>query len=392
MIPVHFVCMDSFPLIANGKVDTKALPPPNVNAAKNMAAPRDVIELELTALWESILGRHPIGIHDSFFDLGGHSILAIRLTAKIQKKFAHNMPLGVLLKNNTVAKLADYLRKTPTAGAWSPLVAIQPSGDMCPLFCIPGAGGNVIYFHKLAHHLGPNQPFYGLQAAGLDGGTEPHTTVEEMADYYIDAMKTVQAKGPYRICGHSLGGWVAFEMAQRLIKQGEEIEFVGIIDTPIPSDEREDRSGWSNAKWIVELTSRIQHLMTAELQVSLDELESLNLEQQLNYFKARLNQANLFPAEVGIDQLKSVLLLFKAQSQVNYFPKDVVPSQVSLFRTDASHQKIPAGDETWGWKSLSSVDIYRVPGEHLTVLAEPYVQILAKEMTQSLNLQTVCQP
>ncbi|TRW90769.1 non-ribosomal peptide synthetase/type I polyketide synthase [Candidatus Methylobacter oryzae] len=388
MIPSHFVTMDSFPLIANGKVNRKALPAPKINDLKDSpASPRDTLELELTPIWESVLGYHPIGIHDSFFDLGGHSLLAVRLMAKIQKKFGRDLPLSLLLQNDTIAKFADCLRKAASADdTWSPLVAIQPLGNRQPLFCIPGAGGNVIYFHKLASYLGSDQPFYGLQAAGLNGIATPHTTVEEMAAYYIEAMKQVQPTGPYRVCGHSVGGWVAFEIGQQLLKQGEQIAFVGIIDTPIPNKDREDRSGWDNAKWIIELTARIQHLLSADLSVSLDDLRELDFDQQLHYFKSRLNQAGLFPAEVGIDQLKSILQLFKAQSQVIYFPKDVIPSRLSLFRTDTVHKNLPPEDQTWGWQTFGSVDIYQVPGEHLTVLAEPYVQILAKEMSACLEV------
>lgn len=386
MIPSHFVIIDSFPLIANGKVDRKALPAPKIISLKNSpASPRDTLELELAPIWESVLGCHPIGIHDSFFDLGGHSLLAVKLMAKIQKKFGYDLPLSLLLQNDTIAKFANCLRKASSADTWSPLVAIQPLGNKPPLFCIPGAGGNVIYFQKLARHLGYDQPFYGLQAAGLSSSKTPHTTVEEMADYYIGAMKQVQPTGPYMICGHSLGGWVAFEMSQQLLKQGEQVAFVGIIDTPIPNKDREDRSDWSNAKWIIELTTRIQHLLEADLSVSLDDLTALDFDQQLHYFKSRLNKAGLFPAEVGIDQLKSVVQLFKAQSQVIYFPKDVVPSRLSLFRTDTVHKNLPPEDQSWGWQMFSSVDIYRVQGEHLTVLAEPYVQILAKAISACLD-------
>lgn len=140
-------------------------------------------------------------------------MLAVRLMAKVQKKFGQDLPLGLLLQNDTIAKLANRLHTIKAHDAWSPLVTIQPFGSKPPLFCIPGAGGNVIYFQKLSRYLGSEQPFYGLQALGLDGISPPHTKVEDMAAYYIDAMKSVQKEGPYHICGHSLGGWVAFEMA-----------------------------------------------------------------------------------------------------------------------------------------------------------------------------------
>jgi len=391
MIPSHLIFIEDFPLLANGKIDISSLPAPEMsNVTPDGPTARDAIELELTALWESILEHRPIGIHDNFFDLGGHSLLAIRLAAKIQKKFGRNMPIATLLQRDTIAKLAEHLRNVATADTWSPLVSFQTEGIQRPLFCIPGAGGNVIYLNSLSRHLGIDQPFYGLQAAGLDGQTEPHKSVEEMATCYIQAIKQQQPEGPYRVSGHSLGGWVAFEISQQLIKQGDTVDFVGVIDTPTPSNQREDRSQWSDAKWMVELADRIQHLMTTELNISLDELETLTSEQQLLMFRQHLSEANLFPSDAGIDQLKSVVQLFKAQSQMNYYPKDVVPVCISLFRTVVSHQKVVSEDEAWGWRGLASVEVYQVPGDHLSVLSDPHVQTLAEKMSTSMEQQTPC--
>ena len=388
MIPSHLIFIGNFPLLANGKIDISALPAPKMSNTNNEGpTARDAMELELTSLWESILEHRPIGIHDNFFDLGGHSLLAIRLAARIQKKFGRNMPIATLLQSDTIAKLAEHLRNVATVDTWSPLVSFQTEGIQRPLFCIPGAGGNVIYLNNLARHLGTDQPFYGLQAAGLDGQTEPHKSIEEMAACYIQAIKQQQPEGPYRVSGHSLGGWVAFEISQQLVKQGDSVDFVGVIDTPTPSDQREDRSQWSDAKWIVELAHRIQHLMTAELNISLDELKVLTSEKQLLMFRQLLSEANLFPSDVGIDQLKSVVQLFKAQSQINYYPKDVVPVCISLFRTAVSHQQVVADDEAWGWRDLASVEVYRVPGDHLSVLSDPHVQILAEKMSTSMEQQ-----
>jgi thioesterase domain-containing protein len=111
---------------------------------------------------------------------------------------------------------------------------MQPGGTRPPLYCVPGAGGNAIYLYNLARELGPNQPFYGLQGVGLDGDAEPHTTVEDMAAHYIAEIRSVQPVGPYHLAGHSLGGWVAFEMARQLQRDGHEVSMLAIIDTPVP--------------------------------------------------------------------------------------------------------------------------------------------------------------
>jgi len=386
LIPAHFIPLPAFPLVANGKIDLKALPVPETQAGKvNISSPRDAVEMELAPIWESVLGINQIGIHDSFFDLGGNSLLAVRLVARVQRKFGQNIPIGSLLQNDSIAKFANCLRSEATDDTWSPLVAMQPAGARVPLFCIPGAGGNVIYFQNLSRELGKDQPFYGIQALGLDGKSRPHTKVEEMATFYIDAMKRVQPKGPYAICGHSLGGWVVYEMAQQLYRKGEEACFVGVIDTPMPISKRDDdHSDWDNAKWIVELCSRIQHLLAPDLNLSLETLRTIDEDQQLEFFKNHLDGVNLFPTGVGIEQLRNILELFKAQSRVVYTPKNFFPVNLTLFQTNTVCETAPAGDETWGWGQFAQVDIHKVPGEHLTVLAEPYVDVLAKAINHCL--------
>lgn len=387
LIPSHFVAMSEFPLIANGKVNRKLLPlPPDMNRSDKAGNPRDNIELTLVSMWEEALEIKGIGIHDSFFDLGGHSLLAIKLMTSIQKKYGHDLPLGLLLQNDTVAKIANYLRKAPTTDVWSPVVGFQTSGDKPPLFCIPGAGGNVIYFQQLAKRLGADRPFYGLQAAGLDGKTEPHSTIEDMAEFCITAMKSVQPEGPYNICGHSVGGWVAFEVGQQLLKQGEKVSFVGILDTPVPMIERADRSDWSTAQWIASLSMRIEHLLNSKLMVSEEMLSDLSYDDQLLYLSNRMIESNLFPAGSGVDQLHVVLQLFIAQSQINYEPKDLLPCHLNLFRTDSSEESNNFQDsESWGWDNLGNVDVHRVPGQHQTMLAEPHVDVLSKAMSISMD-------
>jgi acyl carrier protein len=183
--------------------------------------------------------RQKLGIHDNFFELGGHSLLAVRLMAEIQQQFGKNISLATLFQGATIEQLANILRQQTDSQAWSPLVAIQPHGSKPPFFCMPGSGGNVIYFHQLARHLGTEQPFYALQARGVDGKSAPFTRVEDMADYYLKAIQTVQPQGPYLLGGHSFGVIVAFEMAQQLHRQGQKVARLAILDLPALLPERQ---------------------------------------------------------------------------------------------------------------------------------------------------------
>lgn len=240
MVPNILMLLDSLPITANGKVDRHALPDPDKvrsELQQTFVAPRDTLELKLVHIWQDILGIQPIGINDNFFNLGGHSLVAVRLMAQVHEKFAQNMPLTTLFQAPTIEQMAIALREPMLSQPWSPLVKIQPNGSKRPFFCLPGTGGNVMYLYHLARHFGSEQPFYALQARGLDGVQIPHARIEDMASDYIAAIQTIQPQGPYLLGGHSFGSFVAFEMALQLQKQGQEIATLVIFDTPAPTPE-----------------------------------------------------------------------------------------------------------------------------------------------------------
>ncbi|MDQ2935944.1 MAG: amino acid adenylation domain-containing protein, partial [Acidobacteriota bacterium] len=233
MVPSLFVVMEKLPLSANGKIDRSALRQINGRkpAHESTAAPaQDGLELKLQKIWERLLGVGAIGIDDNFFELGGHSLLAVRLFAQIEKSFGRNLPLATLFQAPTVRLLAKVLREDGWSAPWSSLVLMQNGGNRLPFFCVHAAGGNVLEYHDLSRLLGPDQPFYGLQAQGLDGSQPPHTTIEDMASHYIDEMREVQPAGPYLLGGRSSGGTVAFEMACQLAEQGEEVALLALLD------------------------------------------------------------------------------------------------------------------------------------------------------------------
>ncbi len=197
-------------------------------------------ERKLQKIWESLLGTSPIGLNQNYFELGGTSILAVRLFAQIAREFQRKLPLSVLFEAQTIAQLAKVLQDDGVSSDWSPLVAIQPLGSRPLFFCIHGGGGNVLIYRDLARHLGSDQPFYGLQAQGLDGERPCLTTIEAMATLYVSEIRRLQPQGPYYLGGYCLGGTVAYEMAQQLQAQGEEVALLALFDTMnwcnIPSD------------------------------------------------------------------------------------------------------------------------------------------------------------
>ena len=226
MVPAAIVPLNEFPLTPNGKVDRASLPAPSAEPAHDglqAIEPRNRIELQLVAIWEQVLGMTPIGVRDNFFALGGYSLLALRMFSAIERTFGTRLPMAVLFQAPTIEQLADVLADEGCTVRWRSLVAIQPEGKRPPLFAVPGVGGNVLVFARLAKLLGDDQPFYGLQARGLDGKEKPFMRVEEMAAHYIEEIRSVQPRGPYFIGGTCTGGLAAYEIAQQLTAQGEEV-------------------------------------------------------------------------------------------------------------------------------------------------------------------------
>jgi thioesterase domain-containing protein/acyl carrier protein len=251
MTPSYFVFLEAMPLTANNKVDVRALPAPAPYLSDELVyvGPRDRMEVQLTALWQQVLEVPKIGIHDNFFDLGGHSLKAAQLFFLLEQVYGRHLPLATLFQAPTIAELASVLSREQWMPPWQSLVAIQPSGTAIPIFMVSGVGGNVLIFAQLARLLGPNQPFYGLQARGLDGKEAPFISVPEMARHYIAEIRALRPQGPYVLVGICTGGLIAYEMAQQLFEQGEAVTLV-VMDTWHPTSYRPHRHKWPMRLWL----------------------------------------------------------------------------------------------------------------------------------------------
>ena len=236
MLPSALAELESMPLSPNGKVDRKALSPPESAAAQLHAgylAPRDATERKLVRIWEHVLGIHPIGIATSFFELGGSSVVAARMFIRISRAFGKDLPLVTLLHAPTVEQLARHLRPDSRTVGYATLAEIQPKGSAAPFFCVHGGAGTTLFLHRLARVMGNDQPLYGFEPEGLDGGRFQRLSVQAMAAHYIAEIRRVQPTGPYYIGGYCFGGLVAHEMAQQLRAQGERTPLVALFSAQL---------------------------------------------------------------------------------------------------------------------------------------------------------------
>src|SRR4029453_15681830 len=174
------------------------------DAARPTLAPRDDLETQLVRIWEHVLGIEGVGVRDHFFYLCGHLFLGVRLFGEIEKGLGIRIPLATLFEAPTIERQAAILRLRRGPATWSSLVPLQPGGRLPPFFGVHGHSGEVLFCRDLSRRLGPNQPFFALQAQGLSGAPSQRS-IGAMATRYIEAIRAVQPAGPYRIGGYCMG-------------------------------------------------------------------------------------------------------------------------------------------------------------------------------------------
>ena len=351
--------------------------------------PTDDTTRVLTEIWQRLLGVVHIEPNQNYFDLGGDSSLAVHLFAEIEKVFKVKLPLATLFEAQTVGELAEVIRRHAPAPAsgWSPLVTIQPGGSRPPFFCIHGAGGEVLIYRDLALNLGPDQPFYGLQAQGLDGSCPPLTLIEDMAALYVKEVKRIQPHGPYFLGGYCAGGTIAYEVAQRLQGEGEQVALLALFDT----------SDWSKVAPPSFLT-KVYHA-TQRLVFHGANILSLDSQGRRKFLSEKVQQLrNRVPVWRGMlqakfskktgDSSKSRVLgqIWQVNDHAcaNYVPKPY-PGTVTDFRPKRQYRMFNKPGIKWEQLAQGGEEIVVLPVYPAGMLIEPFVKHLATALKKSMD-------
>ncbi|WP_299880126.1 type I polyketide synthase [uncultured Sulfitobacter sp.] len=364
----------------------------------SFVAPRNGIEERLAALWENLLGVHPVGVEDSFFDLGGHSLIAVRLFASVKRDFKVEFPISVLFEAPTIAKCAALIAaqtgEVAGLGDGTEAAADQPApfeflvplnqSDQTqapPLFIVAGMFGNVLNLRHLALPFSAERPVYGVQARGLIGEAIPHEDVAAAAADYLVEIKRVQPEGPYLLSGYSGGGITAYEMAQQLKAAGEEVAVLALLDTPLPV--RPSLSAPDKAL------------------IKLAEFRAKGPGYLLEWWRARRAwKTGNFPdairaAEAApgaeFNNLKIQAAFLKA---VGAYQTQGWDGPLTLFRPPLDrHWKVSKGawvsaekeyvlpDNDWT-RYAPQVQVVEVPGNHESMVLAPNVTVLAQELSE----------
>jgi amino acid adenylation domain-containing protein len=291
MIPAAYVMMDNLPVTGIGKVDRRALPEPShleVKAFTDYAAPRNNTERILCRAWSEILGVERVGIDDNFFAIGGHSLLAAKMFARLDEEFGRSFPLGILLAAPTVRLLAERYDTSILPKQASALVPLMTAGTLPPIYAVPGIFGNIVGYSDLSQALGVEQPFYAFQSVGLDGKAAPLDSVEEMAKRYVSEMREVQPHGPYAIIGACFGATVAYEMAWQLLDAGDEVAFLGLLD-PARRERYEICINRLPVPQVIKRSRAFSNLVMARLQLYLKEMWGLERGDRIKFIKNKIH-------------------------------------------------------------------------------------------------------
>ncbi len=381
MIPTSIVTIPVLPLTPNGKVDRQALL--TLNPAKSIAtgmAPRNQIEAILLDIWQEILEIETIDLHDNFFELGGHSLLAIQLFTKIQQKLKVQLPLAILVRSPTVAQLAAQIAQSSPAHVSASLVPIQLQGSMAPFFCVHSLDPCLVFYQSLVKYLGTERPFYGIQPYDFKNNLLSFTTIEEIASYYLQEIRSVQPHGPYYLGGFSFGGYIVFEMAQQLRNQGEKVALLTIFDTPaLGVDYRVSIAAQLKNMWRIFgkygnkfIYDKIKN------QVTLYRQRSGYLWQKFRAF----TRVDLVKKVTVAQQQRHQAFIMNERALERYQPQ-LYPGEITLFTAGYS---VSAIDLAAGWQHLAKMGVktIEIPGDHASIFAESNAGFLANELTKCM--------
>jgi len=374
MIPRDFLWLKTFALLENGKVNRNGLPDPErmTPSSKGDASGLDPQEQLVAAIWKKALGLAHINKNDNFFEIGGHSLIAVKVMVQLEKVYGIRLPLSVLFKYPTIQNLSQAIKSGVLGDSeWKSLVAIKKTGSKPPLYIVHGGGLNIMPFYAVAREMDREQPVFGIQAKGLDGIEQPLHTVEAIATQYLSEVLQQNPDGPYFLAGYSLGGIIAYEMAIQLIKMGKDVEKLVLFDTyAFQSDSNKGlRERFVNSvrhflgkrKFDVELLIRHPAIFKRIKKTSWEK----KIQKVHKWYRPQ--------------EEKAESSLLKTYKRVEYVYKEACKEyEIKYYEgaVDLIKAKITSGylpdKERFGWQPfVKLLRVWETKGEHITMLSPP---------------------
>jgi nonribosomal peptide synthetase DhbF len=367
MVPTAFVALESLPLTPSGKLDLRTLPAPEITGEGEYRAPVTEHEQLVASLFAELTGATRVGLDDSFFALGGHSLLAMRLVSQIRARTGQETALRTLFEYQTVEGFASQFKELPTQRKYQPLLPLNKTGSLPPLFCFPPAGGISTVNKNLSDELGKQHPLWGLQARGVDDDeNQTDQTLSEAVRTYVKAIKEVQPSGPYYLMGHSIGGTIAHEAAVQLEESGDSVAALFLLDTVVSYQQPESDSRSENEV--------ISELMISMLKETTDQDLPLAFDDMLNLFQNKFEELEMIPVGTPKSYVLSALKnsIQSIRLTRNHTPKKCHANIFYFRATEISDQDTPS-DDLFNWQPLTDkpVNRYGIAVKHNQMLWQP---------------------
>jgi amino acid adenylation domain-containing protein len=395
MVPTSYVQLDDFPLTPNLKVDRRALlaakyrprhktdltvfeggpdkAAPSAleeDPSQSRYVPENHVEFVMTQIWREVLGLDKIGLLDNFFELGGNSLSAARLIGRLRSALGMDLPLRCIFIDPTIASLASHItydfdtriyRYTSEIPRWNCLVPVQPNGTRTPLFFVAGyqnPDDTLLVLSRLIPNLGMDQPVFGFRPRWIEGGGDDYATVDEMIGEFLSELRAVQPKGPYLLGGHCVGGIAALELAQLLIREGEEVRMMVFLDTERPS---RMRIFLTDLHFMRQKASHIVKVIGEIIR------PALRTRGEIVRDLAR-RKLKLSPPEqvIAMDRFYRSMVRYR-RLLYSHVPEQY-PGRITLIVNE--EQARFDKDLGWGGSAQGGLDVYKISGDHHTMLTQ----------------------
>jgi len=397
MIPRHFERLESFPLTPNGKTDRRSLAGyPLTTSSSNSSVEADTvsaIELEMTHMWRKLFQSQSITRDSDFFELGGDSLLLVRLQSMMSRKFGIRLEAVDITNHFTLRKLANWVVQTQAAGGDSQklsapdprLLPLQKSGAGYPIFILP----QMMYFRTLAEELGTEQPVYAVQMIDEDVPKEMDSaSMEDLARLYIRLIRNVQPSGPYRLGGWCLWGWMAYEVARVLEEQGETVEVLMIIDALAPGFWEKHSEPRRILMRMTQLAHRLAWFVIRLWRVSFAKTDEDRLRRlrTLSISMASMLPLRLRPEGYVIETGRIEQVASRAARDYKPSP---VKANVLLFTSEVRPTgSLMGNDMGWGAVLGRPVQLNSLPGNHTEIFHPFPASIMAGLVRRVLGLKS----
>jgi thioesterase domain-containing protein/acyl carrier protein len=389
MIPNFFKRLDALPLNSNGKVDRKSLPPLELDSLnkRDLVKPRTELEETLHTIWTDVLNQQYICIEDDFYDIGGHSLLAIKLIARVNDKLGLDLDNQFLFTHTTVAAMAEAIESDDInqVGSISVLLNKGEKGVL-PLHLLHPIGGTVYCYMALNQYLDKKFPIYAYQSPGIKDADEVEVGIEEIASRYVDEILTQQSEGPFQLGGWCFGGVLAYEVAHQLKQKGHTVLGIHVFDTraPIVANHPDDGDDATLLSWFARDLA-VPHNKKLDLPPEL--LRTIDVEEQFQFVLDKARAIGVVEETTDVVELHNFFQIYIANGMsLQMYGEHSYDINVTLYRADSEPEDY---GELLGWDQLiaDKLAVTDIPGDHNSIMYKPNVEVIAAELNQRLSQQ-----